>query len=124
MPMISPFCYQVSVATAQRLLSFSHYFHSTQVNTSCPSLVCVDTAVCRTVCSSTPVQIQIGIILYYLISTANPHCVQGPLQFYSRLVCYSTMLSVSVCTQSHLQCFVNALIDLISFAICSCLFPG
>ena len=110
MPMMSHFHQQVSVATAQRLLSFSHCFHSTQVNASSLSLVCVDTAVCRTVCSSTPVQIQMGIILCYLVSTANPHCVWGPLQFYSRLVCCSTMLLMSVSTQSHLQCFVIALI--------------
>ena len=67
--------HQVSVATAQRLLSFLHCFHSTQVNVSHLLLVCVDTAVCRTVCLSTPVQIQMGIIFYYLVSTANPHCV-------------------------------------------------
>ena len=113
MPTMSHIHHQVSVATAQRLLSFSHCFHSTWVNASHPSLVCVDTAVCRTVCSSTPVQIQMGIILCYLVGTANPHCVWGPLQFYSRLVCCSTMLLMSVGTQSHLQCFVIALIDLI-----------
>ena len=104
--MMSRFCHQVSVATAQRLLSFLHCFHSTQVNASCPLLICLDIAVCRTVCSSTQVQIQMGILLCYLVSTANPHCVQGPLQFYSTLVCCSTMLLMSVSTQSHLQCFV------------------
>ena len=42
----------------------------------------------------------------------HPHCVHKPLQFYSWLVCWSTMLHMSVSTQSHLQCFVIALIDL------------
>ena len=81
MPTTSHIHHQVSVATVQRLLSFSHFFHITWVDMSHPSLVCVDTAVCRTACSSTPVWIQMGIILYYLVSTTNPHCVWGPLQF-------------------------------------------
>ena len=115
MPMTSHIHHQVSVATTQRLLSFLHCFHSTWVDASCPSLVCVDTAVCRTVCSSTPVCIQMGIILCYLVGTANLHCVWGSLQFYSRLVCCSTMLLINVSTQSHLQCFVIVLIDCIFF---------
>ena len=48
----------------------------------CLSMVCVDTAVCRTTCSSTPVQSQMELILYLLVSTTNPHCVSEPLQFY------------------------------------------
>ena len=63
-----------------------------------------------------------GIILYPLVSTANPHCVQEPLQFYSWLVCCSTMLFMSVSTQSHVHCFVNALNDLKILVICSCSF--
>ena len=75
-------------------------------------LVCVDTAVHRTTCSSTPVWSQMELILYLLISTINPHCVPKPLQFYSGLVCCSTMLFMCVNTQSHTHYFKNALNDL------------
>ena len=92
--------------------SFSHCFHSTAVDTSHTSLVCVDTAVCRTACSSTPVQCQMELISYLLIGTVNLHCVLKPLQFYSWLVCCSTMLFMSVGTQSHVHYFKNALNDL------------
>ena len=76
------------------------------------SLVCVDTAVCRTACSSTPVWSQMELIFYLLISTINPHCVPEPLQFYGWLVCCSTMLLMSVSTKSHAHYFKNALNDL------------
>ena len=76
------------------------------------SLVCVNTAVCRTSCSSTPVQSKMELILYLLIGTINPHCVPKPLQFYGWLVCCSTMLLMSVGTQSHVHYFKNALNDL------------
>ena len=85
--------------------------------------VCVDTAVCRTVFQSTPVQIQIGIIVYQLVSTANPHCVWEPLQFYSWLVCHSTMLFMSVGTQSHAQSFLYAL-DNLKFLLFSVIHAG
>ena len=63
-----------------------------------------------------------GIISYLLVGTANPHCVQEPFQFYSQLVCCSTMLFMSVSTQSHAHCFGNALNDLKILVICSCSF--
>ena len=75
-------------------------------------LVCVDTAVCRTACPSTPVWTQRELISYLLISTINPHRVPEPLQSYSWLVCCSTMLFMSVGTQSHAHYFKNALNDL------------
>ena len=103
-------------------LSFLHFFHSTTVDASHMSPVSVDTAVCRTACSSTPVQIQMGILSYLLVGTTNPHCVQEPLQFYSWLVYCSSMLFMSVSTQSHAHCFVNALNDLKILVICSCSF--
>ena len=46
-------------------------FPHTHVDASCTSLVHVDTAVCRTACSSTPVQIQMGSNLYLLVGTAT-----------------------------------------------------
>ena len=42
----------------------------------------------------------------------HPHCVHKHLQFYSWLVCWLTMLHMSVGTPSHLQYFIIALIDL------------
>ena len=76
------------------------------------SLVSVDTVVCRTACSSTPVQSQVKLILYLQIGTVNPHCVPKPLQFYSWLVCCSTMLFMCVSTQSHVHYFKIAINDL------------
>ena len=113
--------HQAHNANAQTL-SFSHCFHSTTVDASHMSLVCVDTAVCRTACSSTPVQSQMGLISYLLIGTINCHCVPKPLQFYSSLVCCSTMLFMSVGTQSHAHSFKNALNDLKILVISSCSF--
>ena len=54
-----------------QILSSQHCFHSTLVDASHMLLVCVDTAVGRTACSSTSVQIQIGNISHLLVSTTT-----------------------------------------------------